>query len=163
MSRLAVQRSIFAAALVAAVPCLPPLTPGTLRADEKAPGTATLQVQMTRRYSDYVLVELHQDGKLLRTRELEYREAIFAPSIDFAKLAPGLYEVHFTGAGYKKCIKRIAIGKEDKEVMVYVELDQKEERVVGGGPSLQELEKRIAELEKANADLKAEIEKLKKK
>ena len=144
-------------------------TPGTSRAGEKSPNTASLKVIYDKSYSDYVLVELHQDGKLLRTRELKngFRVGLLespkATSVTFDKLAAGRYEVHFEGAGYKKCMKRIGIGQDDKDATVYVELDKNEVRVIGGGPSLQELEKRIVDLEKANAELKTEIEKLKKK
>ena len=161
MSRLAVQLLIFVAVLVAAVGWLSHCTPGTARADEKSPNTASLKVIYAKSYSDYVLVELYQDGKLLRTRELQNGSS--PASVTFDKLAAGRYEVHFEGAGYKKCLKRIALGQDDKDATVYVELDKKEERVVGSGPSLQELEKRIAELEKANGELKTEIDKLKKK
>jgi hypothetical protein len=161
MSRLAVRRLICSAALVVAVGWLSHGTPGAARADEKPPNKAALKVIYAKSYSDYVLVELYRDGKLLRTRELQ--NGFSATSVTFDKLAGGRYEVHFGGAGYKKCIKRIAIGQDDTDATVYVELDKMEERVVGGGPSLRELEKRIAQLEQANAELRAEIEKLKKK
>jgi hypothetical protein len=161
MSRLVVQCLLSAAALVAAVGWLSHDTRGTARADENSPTSAALKVIYAKSYSDYVLVELHQDGKLLRTRELQNGSS--PASVTFDKLAAGRYEVHFEGAGYKKCIKRITIGQDDRDATVYVELDRKEERVVGSGPSLQDLENRIAELEKANAELKTEIEKLKKK
>ncbi len=161
MSRIVVRSLILTIALVVASAWLTGSTPGTLRADEKAPpNTSALKVVYAKSYSDYVLVELHQNGKLLRTRELP--NGTTTATATFDKLAAGRYEVHFEGAGYKKFIKRVSIGQDDKDATVYVELD-KTERIVGGGPSLQELEKRIAELEKANAELKAEIEKLKGK
>jgi hypothetical protein len=156
MLRSAVCCSLFAVTLAAVSPA-----PG-LRAQEKEPKTSALTVIYANRYSPYVTVELYRDGKLLRSSELaDYSSS--NDKVTFENLAAGRYEVHFEGAGYKKFIKRVALAADDKTAKVHVELDKAAERVVGGGPSLAELEKRIAELEKANAELKAEVERLKKK
>ena len=95
MSRLAVQLLIFVAVLVAAVGWLSHCTPGTARADEKSPNTASLKVIYAKSYSDYVLVELYQDGKLLRTRELKNGFAI-------GKWSKNLRFMHCWGKGAER-------------------------------------------------------------
>src|SRR5687768_2211429 len=46
-----------------------------------------------------VLVQLYQDGKLMREREVGANSATLPIAATFTKLAAGRYEVHFEGRG----------------------------------------------------------------
>jgi hypothetical protein len=114
---------------------------------------------------ELVLVELHQDGKVIRTRELKIREfGVTATDerVTWTKLPPGRYELHFEGKGYEKFIKRITLVEDDETPKYRAELDKKAV-VIGDGVSLAEMQKQLEALKKKVAELEAEVEKLKKK
>jgi hypothetical protein len=119
----------------------------------------TVELKISNAMTLTVMVELYCDGKLVRTRELT-PPFINANVVSIPKLKPGNYEVHFLANGYKPFIKRVLLAEDDTEQTVSVELNSAG-GVLGGGPSLQELAEQIEKLKKENAEIRAEIEKLK--
>jgi len=107
-----------------------------------------------------VLVELYQEGKIIRSRELKSGGEIVPQKVTWGNLAPGRYEVHFQAPGYEKFIKRLLISKEDADIPVAVEVSKKAVVVGGDGPSLQEMADELGRLKKENADLQARVESL---
>jgi hypothetical protein len=118
----------------------------------------TVELKISNAKAVDVMVELYTDGKLVRTREVM---ALNAGVFTISKLKPGNYEIHFLASGYKPFIKRVLLSEEDTEQTVSVELNSMGGGVLGGGPSLQELQDQIEKLKKENAEIRAEIEKLK--
>jgi hypothetical protein len=106
-----------------------------------------------------ITVSLFSDGKQIRSGELDSQQGV---TVHWRKLPVGDYEVHFEAKGFKKAIKRIKLAEEMVNPTVRAELDEKSELVLGGGPSMQELQKQIEKLQQANADLRARVEKLQK-
>jgi hypothetical protein len=131
------------------------------QAQQPKPEDKTVDLKVTNPIDRIVMIELYQDGKLIRTREIA---AAFVShgTTTFNKLKPGRYEVHFLAPSYKPFVKRMLLSEEDTEQTITVQLNV-DGGVIGGGVSLQELAEQIAQLKKENAELRAEIEKLKKK
>src|SRR5262245_22876924 len=128
-----------------------------LCAQQPKPEEKTVNLKVDNGYGATVMVELYQDGKLIRMREIP------GPgNYQWMKLKPGRYEVHFMDKNHKPFIKRLLLSEDDTDQAVEVELTLNG-GVVGGGVSLQELAEQIDKLKKENAELRAEIEKLKKK
>ena len=115
-------------------------------------------------YPDVVLVQLYQDGKLLREREASYSNASPLPqTIEWLKLAPGRYEVHFEGKGYARAVKKVFISSDDvEETMIVIEMDSKKSLESGGdGPTLHGLTEEIKQLKEEIKQLKEEVKRLK--
>jgi hypothetical protein len=155
---------LFVAVLCLAAGWLSGHAPDAVRAQDKQEGTIPLTVSHENgSLPQIVTVELYQDGKLLRTRELDRQDTIDW-KITWMNMKPGRYEVHFEGRGYKPLIKRFTLAEGDKDYKVRVELDKDATVVVGsGGVSFQEMEKQLETLKKKVETLEAEVEKLKKK
>jgi hypothetical protein len=105
-----------------------------------------------------VLVTLYCQGKPVRSKELTKAEKEPA-KVRWAGLPVGTYEIHFEAEGYKPFVKRFVLAKDDKDFEVLVRLS-KDGAIVGGGPSLDALGDRVRKLEQANADLRAQVERL---
>jgi cell division protein YceG involved in septum cleavage len=136
------------------------LSPVKAQQQPKADGKS-VELKISNALNMTVMVELYCDGKLVRTREI-VAPFISATVVSVPKLKPGNYELHFLASGYKPFIKRVLLAEDDTEQMISVELNTAG-GVVGGGPSLQELAEQIEKLKKENAEIRAEIEKLKGK
>ena len=121
------------------------------------PDDKSISLTINSNVGNTVTVELYQEGKMIRMREIGNFGSFIWP-----KLKPGRYEVHFLTASNKPFIKRLLISEDDPSQVLAVELSPAG-GVVGGGVSLQELAEAIEKLKKENAELRAEIEKLKKK
>jgi hypothetical protein len=162
MSRHVLRRLFLVVTFVVAAGWLSGHGPLAVRAQDKQEGTIPLTVSHENgSLPQIVSVELYQDGKLLRTRELNFNDD---NRIAWNKLMPGRYEVHFEARGYKKLVKRFTLAEGDKDYKVRVELDKDNSVVVGSGSvSLQEMEKQLETLKKKVETLEAEVEKLKKK
>jgi hypothetical protein len=119
----------------------------------------TVELKISNALNMTVMVELYCDGKLVRTREIT-APFINANIISIPKLKPGNYELHFLASGHKPFIKRILLAEDDAEQTISVEVNTAG-GVLGGGPSLQELAEQIEKLKKENAEIRAEIERLK--
>src|SRR5262245_61904349 len=162
MSRLGFRRPSLLAALCAAAALAPGHQPDTVRADDKAQKSCSLTVVHDNNgLPELVLVELYQDGKVIRTRELKYNSTPFNNTDDrvtWGKLAPGRYELHFEGKGYEKFIKRITLVEDDDTPpKMRVDLDKKA-TVLGDGVSLAEMQKQLDAMKKKVADLESEVE-----
>src|SRR5262245_20706213 len=143
-----------ALALAACVSAAPPL-----HAQQPKPDDKTVSLKIYNRSSVTSMVELYQDGKLLRSREIDSSASHIWPN-----LKPGRYEVHFLNRDNKPLIKRVLLSEDDVEQSLNVELATgNQTRVIGGGVSLHELAEAIEKVKKENAEIRAEIEKLKKK
>jgi len=121
----------------------------------------TSDLKIANGYNVNVMIELYQDGKLIRTREFA-PQFVSPTETTFTKLKPGKYEVHFLAQSYKTFVKRVLLAEEDPMQTITVELNTNG-GVIGGGVSLQELIEQVAQLKKENAEIRAEIEKLKGK
>jgi hypothetical protein len=135
-------------------------TRSTLLADdpkEKPKPTQVLTVSHGEAQPRIIVVSLYSEGKLLRSGEIDSKVGTFAL---WRGLPIGKYEVHFEAKGYKKGIKHILLSEQDAQSSVSAELDQKVEIVLGGGPSIQELQEELNQLKKSNADLNTKLQKL---
>jgi len=126
---------------------------------------ATLIV--TNKNHNPILVELYREGKPIRSLELA-RTALATPaSAKLEGLPPGQYEMHCSSSGfgdYGKVIKRFYLSDEG-ETQVYADLNfslpiDKKPRIVGNGPSLQEIWQLVQELQQDKSDLQARVERL---
>ncbi|HEV3143437.1 MAG TPA: hypothetical protein VGZ47_06065 [Gemmataceae bacterium] len=118
----------------------------------------TIELKITNNNTITVMIELYQDGKLIRTREIP-GAIVAASTATFSKLKAAKYEVHFLATGYKPFVKRVLLSEDDMEQTVSVELAVNG-GVTGGGVSLQELAEQIAQLKKENVEIRKEIENL---
>jgi hypothetical protein len=108
-----------------------------------------------------VQASLFQDGKLIRSRELDWGSNTY-DKVTWEKLSPGIYEVHFEAPGYPRSVKRLVLTEDDLALKVSAQLD-KQPLVTGAGPSLQELAEEVQRLKAQVRSLRAEVEQLKKK
>jgi hypothetical protein len=164
MSHLAFRRpSLFAAALLLTGWLSGHLPDAAVRAQEKQDDILEVTVvHEDRSLPPIVTVELYQDGKLLRSRELNFSSTT-EDKVVWRKLKPGRYEVHFEGRGYKTLVKRFTLVEGDTGYKIRVELDKDQAVVIGSGVSLAEMQKELEATKKKVAALEAEVEKLKKK
>ena len=119
----------------------------------------TVELKISNALALTVMVELYNDGKLVRTREIAvpFNNSTL---VTIPKLKPGNYEVHFLASGYKPLVKRVLLAEDDTEQTISTELNSAG-GVLGGGPSLHELAEQIEKLKKENAEIRAEIDRLK--
>ncbi|HLJ57231.1 MAG TPA: hypothetical protein VKT77_19500 [Chthonomonadaceae bacterium] len=110
------------------------------------PRTAELavsnQFEVNNRYVN-VFATLFKDGREVRSIDLGAQL-----NIVWSGLQPGQYEVHFQARGYGTLIKQIVISS-DVRNFVNVSTMTAHDEVWNGGPTLADLERRIAALEKA--------------
>jgi hypothetical protein len=105
-----------------------------------------------------ILVTLFFQGKAVRSREVHKGDKEPA-KVRWSNLPVGPYEIHFEAEGFKPFIKRFVLSREDKDFEVQIKVS-KEATVLGGGLSLDGLCERVKKLEQANADLRAQVERL---
>jgi hypothetical protein len=108
-----------------------------------------------------VRASLFQDGKLIRSRELDWQSSK-DDKVTWVKLLPGAYEVHFEAPGYPRSVKRLVLTEDDQTLKLSAQLD-KQPLVTGAGPSLQELAEEVQRLKAEVRSLRAAVEQLKKK
>jgi hypothetical protein len=137
---------------------------GPAIADEpKSPPTPTVKLTVIHSNYDlptYVLVTLHQGGKVLRSRELNCRSAR-NDEVIWENVPVGKCEVHFEAPNSGKFVKHLVLTEADAATTVRVEFDpNKKAASIGGGPSLDDLAAELKELKKINAELKAAVDEL---
>jgi hypothetical protein len=108
-----------------------------------------------------VQASLFQDGKLIRSRELDWASGTY-DKLTWERLSPGAYEVHFEAPGYARAVKRLVLTEDDQTLRASAQLD-KQPLVTGAGPSLQELAEEVQRLKAEVRSLRAAVEQLKKK
>ncbi len=110
----------------------------------------------------FITVSLYLDGKVMRNDEMQSPSQFGAAgAILWEKLSPGQYEIHFEANGFKKGIKRITlVDGQTQTPSVASELSKDKELILGGGPSLAEIQMELAALKKANVELQKKVESL---
>jgi|SRR5947209_9694498 len=111
-------------------------------------------------YPEVVLVQLYQEGKLLREKEVSsWPNSALPKSVVWAQLPPGRYEVHFEARGFARAVKKVFLSEEDEaESTILIEIDQKADLTSGGdGPTLHGLAEEIKKLKEEVARLKAQL------
>jgi hypothetical protein len=94
-----------------------------------------------------VLVTLVHKGEAVRSTEL-VTSGTGSYSVNWSQLEPGQYELHFEAKGHGTVIKRIALSPDATSYSQIQSLGDKDE-LWGSGPTLADLERRLAALEKA--------------
>jgi len=126
----------------------------------EAHGAASLTVMHEGNYTEKLaLVTLYHDGQPVRSAELE-QGSPDRKKVAWDRLPPGLYEVHFEAAGFKKFVKRVVLADAGPEVNLRVQLDMGTSHTLGAGPSTQQLETEIAQLKREQAALKKIVDQL---
>jgi len=105
---------------------------------------------------------LYLDGKVMRSSEIQSPSQFGAEgAILWENLPPGQYELHFEANDFKKGIKRLTLVEGQTQTpSVATELSKDRELILGGGPSLVEIQRELAALQKANVELQKKVESL---
>src|SRR5262245_35673012 len=82
----------------------------------------TIDLKITIGYNVNVMIELNQEGKLFRTREIA-PQFVSPTETTFAKVKPGKYEVYFLAQSCKTFVKRVLLAEEDPIQTINVELN----------------------------------------
>jgi hypothetical protein len=145
------------------------LQPFNAASAQEGKGTAGILVSYETTYTvtvPIVMVELYQDGKLIRTKELDNLGKRGPIEVTWTKLPVGRYEVHFSADGRGTLIKRVILTEEDATTPNRIQVDvspDKKDVLVGSGASLQAMQDEVKQLKLKIDQLEQEIEKLKKK
>lgn len=107
-----------------------------------------------------IFVTLHRAGAVIRSAEITNHRADSGAAWD--ALPVGGYELHIQARGYGTTIKRVAVAKNEVTPLTISGVGKTDE-LWGAGPTIAELEKRIAGLEKENTALKERVATLEKR
>lgn len=109
-----------------------------------------------------ILFSLFKNGELVRSTELNTTGMGTNPvEATWSDLPVGGYELQCEALGFGKLIRKIAVAPNEKSSFTPKTLPAKDE-VQGAGPTLFEIQRKIALLEKQNADLQARLAALEK-
>ena len=109
-----------------------------------------------------VLFTLFKNGEVVRSAELGvYNLSVGMAVADWSNLPVGSYELHCEAIGFGKLIRKVAVGQDERATFTLKTMPAKDE-VQGAGPTLFEMQRKIALLEKQNAELKERLAALEK-
>ncbi len=104
----------------------------------------------------FVLVELFHQGQRLRSRQLQ---AGSETTVTWDGLSDGEYEVHCSQIGHARSIYNVLVSDKDVDKLT-VMIEKQSSRAVGGGPTYDDLEIAVRDLQTMNLDLQQRIQKL---
>ncbi len=107
-----------------------------------------------------ILFTLFKDGVVVRSSEL-ITKGFGTYETVWENLPPGPYEMHCEATGFGKLVRKVAVGAGERAPFTLKTLPEKDE-VQGAGPTLFEMQRKIALLEIENADLKERLTTLEK-
>ena len=123
--------------------------PTRLPSQEKRADKGSIVVAVGGSSGTITTVTVYQAGKRFATNDV-------SGTARFSNLPAGDYEVHFEAPGKVTVTKRCTLRADEKVELLTNMKDGKGALVLGGGPSIQDLESRIEKLEK-------EVEAIKRK